>query len=475
MALSFGVIKESDTRLPLPAFLSSATKAVATFSYDISSPPDFSGFFTFLVSTFSATDDLSLLQPLLDLLSAIAAYKLGVNVISVWSSASPFAVKLLCSTAASHVKSAVEYFRKVARAIGPRVVLADFVARNSENAAIHRGLAIIMYQLMVDNAEFRFVDSDFGEWVSPLTAVDEIGPRLIVLIRGGAPRIVRPPSVPPKAPAPPLLQLPGPHPQTPRPTNPGRIFERGNSLGQMSERQQRVRVFVDEEFAAGTHVAQVAGKVRTGLLEKDWEERSAAYNTIRRLFKYAPEAVSDDDIHTFVTAILDDIGSSQTALVLAALGAIGEAFRGKPTAMEFELGRLVPPMLPLHQKTAQFFEAALSDCFAAIVETMSVKRFLGVLVANGDARGSKVQAAIAKYCRDSLAKLGTEKLFARTSNDADDLVKLVSKLLSGAASETRAAAKDSAKALAQYYGDHFATIVQHALQPREASDLLRVV
>jgi hypothetical protein len=56
--------------------------------------------------------------------------------------------------------------------------------------------------------------------------------------------------------------------------------------------------------------------------------------------------------------------------------------------MEFELGPVVLPLLPLHQKTAQFFEAALAECFVA---AMPVKRMIGVLVANGESRGTRVR------------------------------------------------------------------------------------
>jgi hypothetical protein len=82
---------------------------------------------------------------------------------------------------------------------------------------------------------------------------------------------------------------------------------------------------------------------------------------------------------------------------------------------------------------------------------------------------------MSKYLRDSLTKLGTEKLFTKVSKEAEDLVKLVARFLGGAATETRTAARESAKLLAQHYGDNFSTLVQRALGPREAADLLRIV
>jgi hypothetical protein len=245
----------------------------------------------------------------------------------------------------------------------------------------------------------------------------------------------------------------------------------------MTERQARVREFVDEAFPPGADLARAAAGARAGIASADWEERSAAYNAARRLFRYAPAALADDDVHAFATAILDEMGSSQTALVLAALAALAEAFRGKPASMEFELARLAPVLLPLHQKTAQFFEAALAELFDAIVQAVSVKKFLAVMIANADARGSKVQAAIARYCRDSLAKqaVNGEKMFAKGTNEAADLVRLVGKALAGAATETRNAGREAARLLAQYYGDAFPTLVQRALGERPAADLLRAV
>jgi hypothetical protein len=73
-------------------------------------------------------------------------------------------------------------------------LLAEFVAANSSCQSIQRGLAIITYQVVVDNPEFHFADSDFGDWIDPLFAVSSVGDRRRKVTQCGRP--FRPPLVP---------------------------------------------------------------------------------------------------------------------------------------------------------------------------------------------------------------------------------------------------------------------------------------
>jgi hypothetical protein len=476
MSLGYGVLDPATLTLPHHELLSSLRKSLANFSYNSSAPPDFRSLFTFLVHTFSECDDLNLLQSLLETLSSIAGYKLGICIADIFTQVTPIVIRLLGSGIVLHVKVSVDYFRKIARAIGPRLVLAEFVAANSNCQSIQRGLAIITYHIVVDNPEFHFADSDFGDWINPLFAVSGVGNRLREVIQCGD--AFRPPSVP-------VRQIPKiadddekhiPQTQCARRSHPSLLQQSFSSVTScLTPRQQNVREFVDVPFPTDEKMGAVVSRIRAGLTSSDWEERCTSYWTMKRLLRYSADALSDDDVHMFVTALLDDVGGSQTALVLAALSALEEAFRCKAASMEFELGRIIPPMLPLHQKTAQFFEAALGQCFAAMVQTISVKRFLTVMVANGDVRGTKVQSAIARCVLAALEKRKEtgEKIFAKASDEAADLVRLVSKLAAGAVKETRAAAARTTKLLAEYYADEFPRIVQRALNTRQAADLLR--
>jgi hypothetical protein len=483
MALAYGVLERAELTLPHHELLAAVRKSLANFSYDASAPPDFRSLFSFLARSFSGCDDLDLLHSLLETLSSIAGYKLGICVADIFTQVTPIVFRLLGSGSLPHVKVSVDYFRKIARAVGPRLVLADFVAANSNSQSIQRGLAIIAYQVVADNPEFHFAESDFGGWIDPLYEISVVGDRLRDVVRC---RAFRPPSVP-------VRQLPmladddeiEKHvPQTQRARRPKGQYLLKQSCSsvetsvtsRLTARQQSVREFVDAPFGGEEKMGVVVGRTRSGMTSSDWEERCTAHLTMKRLLRYSADLLTDDDVHVFATAFLDDVGGSQTALVLAALGTLEEAFRCKAAAMEFELGRIVPPMLPLHQKTAQFFETALSQCFTAMVQSMTVKRFLSVMVANGDVRGAKVQTAIARCIQGSLEKRREtgEKIFARTSDEVLDLVRLVSKLAGGAATETRAAAARGAKLLAEYYTDHFPRIVQKALGTREAADLLRL-
>jgi hypothetical protein len=134
-----------------------------------------------------------------------------------------------------------------------------------------------------------------------------------------------------------------------------------------------------------------------------------------------------------VTAALEDANTQRAALFLAMIAGLEEAFRVRSRTMEFELPRIMPVILKLHQRTAQFLEEALAKCFKAIVSTIPPRRFVSLLLVNSDSKSPKVQTAAAKYCRESLHRCVQEKerLFLKNSNEAADLVKMIWKFLSG--------------------------------------------
>jgi hypothetical protein len=489
MVREFGIIQTKDLQLPHSDLVECIRSHIAEFSYDLTNPPDFQGLFGFLVTRFADCDDLEIIRDMVDLLAQIAGYKLGVAVVHIFTRVAPLALRLLASGTVNNTKSAVDYFRKIARAIGPRLVLSQFVAPNSSNRACQRGLGVIVHQSIADSPEFHFVSADFDGWVQNLVSLVGIGPRIRDLLRERLPSTdfldpisdPRPPTVPPvfrPFPAPsgdnPVAKIV--HPSSARPVNPRRLLGDGSSVYNLTTRQQQIREFVDEPFAAGEKIVAVVAQARRGLEQKDWEEKTASFNASKRILRYCPDAMSDDDIHELVTAVLDSLGSPQTALVFSALGALEEAFKMRTGTMEYELGRILPSILKLHQKTAQFFEAPLSQCFDVLVEAIPVKRFLAVLISSEGTKSTRVQAAAARYCRDSLAKQGrtNEKMFVKGSSELSDLIKMISRLLSGATSETREAARDSSRLLGAIYGDQFPGIVQRVLEARDAAEFLRV-
>jgi hypothetical protein len=242
----------------------------------------------------------------------------------------------------------------------------------------------------------------------------------------------------------------------------------------MTTRQQQIREFVDEPFSESDKLPAVVCQARRGLLQKDWDDKTAAFHTCKRVLRYAPAAFSDDDVHELVTVVLESLGSSQTALVISAIGALEEAFQTKAAAMEFELPRILPIVLKLHQKTAAFFEAALGHCCSVMVESMSVKRFLTVLVSSEFTKSTRVQTAVSKYCRDALLKQVRtgERLWGKGASEIGELIKMLARLHNGAAPETREAARESSRLLANVYGEQFAGIVQRTLEAREAADFM---
>ena len=545
MPKAFGLIEESKLDLPYEELINDVEDVVAQFSYSRSNQPDFLGFFQFLTSYFQECEEQEILRKLTEILSSIAGYKLGLRVAEVFILAQSILLKLLSSPNVNNMKTAVDYCRKVSRVIGPRIVLEKFVVPNISVTPCQRGLAAIATLAINDNPKFEFVSSDFDKsWVIPLSEITRYGQRFLNAIQKAIPdynfdgisaysgitNLGRPPSVPVKfnlteqvntninlmealttSASQPIKRT---IPSSARPPIPPRILNRKNSsvnnsfngeesngsiIFKLTSRQQQIREFVDEPFEDSDHfsLSIYIQQCRSSLSSTDWEERSASYNQAKRILRYSPDSFSDDDIHLLVTATLEDVTSQRSALALSSIGALSEAFSQKPSAMSFELGRVLPALLKLHQKTAQFFESALTSCMEIIIDSMSPKRFLSILIANCDTKSTKVQTAISKYIRASLEKqqssptpipgskvasrtatagtASSDRFFSKKCNELRTLIVILNKLLKGAATETREAAKDSVRILSDLYGESFNSIVDSALEPRAAAEFYRTI
>lgn len=540
MPLAFGLIDEDKLNLPYEQLIHEIDDAVAMFSYSPSEPPDFLGFFQYLTSYFQDCEEPAILEKLTESLSSIAGYKLGLRVAEVFVLAQEIILKLLANPNINSMKIAVDYARKVSRVIGPRIVIKKFIVPNAHIIPCQRGLTIMATLAITDHPKFSFVKEDFNKsWVGPLSEIAGVGPRLITAIKSKLPNfecgteceeIKRPPSVPVKFNFIKDIQKQEKKveneetknrlqpPKSARPPLPPRILSRpkasntnsDNSLSvmyQMTNRQQQIREFIDEPFdntdeTSNSSFSNYLQQCRTFLKSSDWEERSAAYNQSKRILRYSTDSFNDDDIHQLITIAVDDVSSQRAALALSAIGAVSESFQKVPTVMVYELGRILPVLIKLHQKNAQYFESALNGCFQSIIENIPPKRFLSVLIQNCETKSSKVQIAVSRYIRASLEKViknqqepsqppprvtkmkngsrsssamisSSEKFFTKKSDDLKTLVSVISKLLKAAASETREAAKDSVKLLSDIYGDALYQIVDSVLQPRDASEFQR--
>lgn len=541
MPLAFGLIDQDKLNLPYEQLIHEIDDAVAMFSYSPSDPPDFLGFFQYITSYFQDCEEPAILEKLTESLSSIAGYKLGLRVAEVFLLAQNIILKLLANPNINSMKIAVDYARKVSRVIGPRIVINKFIVPNVHIIPCQRGLTIMATLAITDHPKFTFVKEDFNKsWVGPLSEVAGVGPRLMDAIKsklpnfdGGAecgdiPQLKRPPSVPAKFSFIQNIQKQEKPveneenknrmqpPKTARPPLPPRIISRPkatntnsdnvlSSMYQMTNRQQQVREFIDEPFENTDEISSSFSnylqQCRSYLSSTDWEERSAAYNQSKRILRYSTDSFTDDDVHQLITIAVDDVSSQRSALALSAIGAVSEAFQQVPGVMVYELGRILPVLIKLHQKNAQYIENALNNCFKSVIENMPPKRFLSVLIQNCDSKSSKVQIAVSRYIRSSLEKVvanqqepqqpsrvtrvkngsrasssmlaSSEKFFTKKSDDLKTLITVISKLLKAPASETREAAKDSAKLLSNIYGDSLYQVVDSALQPRDAAEFQR--
>ena len=490
--LLFGVLNTSILELPIKEQIEEIGKSVENYSYSELNPPHFTKLFTYLVKEYSTCANMPALSRLAEILGNIAGYKLGMNVRNVLTVADKIMITLLASTDKTCIASAVNFYRKAARVIGPRFVIRDFIKPNYKNVSIQTGISILVHQLLIDFQSFPWESDDFEGWVYPLSAIPGVGYQLVTSIKNVVPDfddydkelVKRPPSVPLKGAAgvsTPVFDKPPPlPPNSARPSFPRllpRRFAKGeSSVFQLTERQTAVREFIDQPFGPADKVQDILNDAIRDMGSKEWEDRSAAYNTMRRILRYEDSLINSDNMHNIVSATIEDIESTRAALALSALSLLQETITTKAADMELEIGRVVPVIVKRFSKSAQFFEQALSEFMDVMISNITPKRFVSLMVASGDSRSSKVQTAIAKYIRNSLRRCTEEgeKLFRKNSKDIEDLVVLVSKLLSGSLKSTRDAAKDCVSLLSTIYGESFANIVQKALpEGTDASKFLR--
>ena len=486
--LLFGILDPTIFDDSIEEQIARVEDSVENYSYSEVNPPHFTKCFTFLVKQFSQCKDVLILSRLADILGNIAGYKLGMNVRNVLTVADKIMMTLLCQTDKTCIASAVNFFRKTARVVGPRFVFTDFIRKHAKNTNAGTGIAILVHQLIIDFPKFKFELEDFDGWVYPLSAIPGVGYQLVSAIRGILPEfddydkdaIKRPPSVPLKSlnqSAPPPLP-----PNSARPTVCPRLLPRristrtDGSVFQLTERQTAVREFVDQPFQPGEKPGSLLEASIPKMVSKEWEDRSESYNTVRRIMKYEPDIITDDTVHSIVTATLDDIESPRAALALSAMGLLQETVNAKADDMELEIARVIPVVMKRFAKSAQFFEQALTEFMNIAVRKISPKRFVSLMIINGDTKSPKVQTAVAEYTRNSLHRCvnNNEKLFRKNSKDLNDIIVILNKLVNASVKSARDPAKECVSLLSTIYGDSFATIVQKALPDgRAAADFIR--
>lgn len=516
--LAFGILQNHTLNLKPDKLIDHIEKRLNCYSYDPHIITDFEGLFKFIIEKFEGVDRIDLLSRAVSVLSNIGGYRLGITVAPLIDLVSPLTIKLLSNSQVEYVKIGVDFYRKVGRILGPRYIFTRFIAPNIEDESIQKTLAIIVHQLITDNPNFEFTNDDFGEWIKTLIKLDGVGPRLSSTIKQyvnisdnenfepdmDEDTIAIPRKMSNRNSYNVLFSqnlnlnnkrsteynLP---PQPPLVTNsstPTSLFTkmkssysrtmpmRPNTHGaafQLTQRQQQIRKFNDSPFEEDESVREIVVSVRNGMKSKEWDDRCTAYNLARRVLKYSTDSFNDDDVHEMVTFILDDVVSVRAALQLAAISAIEELFLNKTEEMEIELARVLPILLRLHSKTAQFFEAALSQCCNIVVLSMPSKRFCSVLLAIGESKSQKVQAASADlYCKSiTKANENKEKFFSKTSDEFIYLIKIVNKMLNGVSPQIRESARNIVKQLYVFYGDDLEKAAQKNLSENDVNHFLQ--
>ena len=75
---------------------------------------------------------------------------MGVEIANCYLEPQEILISLLSSHEVQHVKVAVDYFRKIIRVIGPKLVLRDFISKTYSEPVLQRGLAITAHQIITD-------------------------------------------------------------------------------------------------------------------------------------------------------------------------------------------------------------------------------------------------------------------------------------------------------------------------------------
>ena len=506
----FGLLNPKHQNQQTYELIETIENVIYKYSYKEGNFPDFPGFFAFIAQRFKDEEDCDILCRVISLLSDIGGYRCGISVGRLIEQVEPISIKLLSNQNILFIKACVEFYRKVARITGPIFIFNIFVKPNLKNDLIKRSLAILVHQLINDARKFDFKSSDFKDWIHNLADVVSIGPRVIQVIQQRVSDFEEFDHIPELSFKPsdnsnnnnlkpvnqnhvkiasgvtnnnanvenPTFQgiksqfrktMPAFH-KVNRPNTQGPIF-------QLTPKQQQIRKFNDKPFDENENINEIVESARIGITSKEWDDRCSAYNLSRRILKYSSASFNDDDVHEIVTATLDDVTGARAALSLAAIGAIQELFINKKEVMELELARVMPILLRLHAKTAQFFEAALEQCCNIIVTSMPSKRFCSVLLAIGDSKASKVQTAISKYYCDSITKCSenNERFFSKSSDELFDLVKALSNLLNGSSQPTRQDAKKTIHQLYLIYKDDLLNVVQRTLNDHDANAFLNFI
>ena len=512
--LAFGILQNQFLKLQPDEFINIIEETLDRYSYDPTISPDFQGLFMFIVQKFELTEDIDLLARAVSVLSNIGGYRLGISVAPLLELISPLTIRLLSDNKVDFVKSGVDFYRKAGRILGPRYIFKSFIEPNTHNESIQRSLAIIVHQLINDNPKFDFIPDDFGDGIKSLTSASSIGPKLASTIRQrvyipefDSIELVEPRPIPiPRkinnrnsynalftqnskdtsndcddSPQSPLF---------PTSSSPASLFSkmksqysrtmplRPNTHGpvfQLTQRQQQVRKFNDSPFDESENIREIISSVRNGISSKEWDDRCSAYNLARRVLKYSTDSFTDDDVHEIVTASLEDVVNVRAALAMASIGALEELFLNKGEVMELELARILPVLLKLHAKTAQFFESALQHCCDVIVESIPSKRFCSVMISIGESKSPKVQAAIANLYCSSITKCNEnkEKFFSKLSDELIYLIKTVNNMLNGSSPQIRQSARNIVCQLYLFYGEDLTKAVKKILSGNDANQFLQ--
>lgn len=514
--LAFGIIQNKLLNLQPDELIGCIEKKLECYSYDPKIQTDFKGLFKFIAQRFESVENNEIVMRAVSVLSNIGGYRLGISVASLLELISPLTIRLLSDAKVEYVKSAVDFYRKVGRILGPRYIFNSFIEPNTGNESMQRSLAVIVHQLINDNPKFDFLPEDFGDGIKNLSNLVGVGPRLANSIkqrvdiaefdniepvdqipiplprkhnRNSLNQMISLKSketddcenhLPPKL----LTQSSSPNSlftkmksqysrtlpltSSTRPNTHGPIF-------QLTPRQQQIRKFNDSPFEESENIREIVNSVRRGITSKEWDERCSSFNLARRVLKYSTDSFNEDDVHAIVTASLEDVVGVRAALSLSAIGAIEELFINKTEVMEMELARVLPVLLKLHAKTAQFFESSLQQCCDIIVNSMPSKRFCSVMISIGESKSPKVQAAMANlYCK-SITKCNEnkEKFFSKASDEFVNIIKIVNNFLDGSLSPIRESGRDIIHQLYLLYEDDLTKAVHKTLVGNDANRFLQ--
>jgi len=467
----FGIVEESIFRLPIADILTSIELIVENFLYDERCPPHFSKLFSYLVQTFLDCSDISLIHRCIELLSHIAGYKMGVNVYSYFKKPEAMVIKLLASVSNSHVRSAIDYCRKVSRVIGPSEVLKWIVIPNVSKAPLQRGLAIMAHQILLDFPKFPFTIENFEKWVQPISSVPNVGFQLINTISSRIPKFLENNKyaqivIASKTSS--SAQSISP-PETPRDSSADGLESRKHShstssISMPGSNKIRVSRYKQRPFSPQTDVSTVINDSLQTISNGEWEEKCSAYNSFRRVYKFHPDMIKNELSHEFISGVVNDVPSQRSLLSTAAIGALSEFIKSMPNEIEPELGRVIPVLVGRFDKIAPAIEATLIECLSTLAIHISTKRLIPLLVENGEPQCNRSKIEVMNTIRKSLEKCTSKELpFRRNSSSLYDLISFIFLQLASQIPEVVEDSKRVSSILKNLYGNYYGTIVEKSL------------